>query len=212
MSPSLVLVGCGGHARVVLAMMKRLGLAPAGVVDSGHRSPDARRLGLPLLGDDGWLLGMGAGFAELANGIGGASLPALRRDVYRRFTAAGFRFPPLVHPAAHLDDDAVVGPGAQVMAAAAVQPGTLVGENAIINTGAVVDHDCRIGAHSHVGPGCALSGAVEVGEATLIGVGTSVRQGIRIGSGCVVGAGSVVVSDIPDGVTAFGCPAKVVKS
>ena len=27
----------------------------------------------------------------------------------------------------------------------------------------------------------------------------------------MIGAGSVVVKDIPDNVTAFGCPAKVIK-
>lgn len=36
-------------------------------------------------------------------------------------------------------------------------------------------------------------------------------QGIKIGADVTVGAGSVVVKDLPDGVTAFGVPAKIIR-
>lgn len=37
----------------------------------------------------------------------------------------------------------------------------------------------------------------------------SVIQSLNIGKNCMVGAGSVVLKDIPDNVTVFGCPTKV---
>ena len=36
-----------------------------------------------------------------------------------------------------------------------------------------------------------------------------VDECLNIGKGCMIGAGSVVVKDIPDGVTAYGNPCKV---
>ena len=44
-----------------------------------------------------------------------------------------------------------------------------------------------------------------------MGVGSCVIQGINIGKNCFIGAGSVVVSDIPDNVVAYGNPCKVVR-
>jgi len=77
-----------------------------------------------------------------------------------------------------------------------------------VTTRASIDHDCRIGAFSHVCPGAALAGTVTVGGHSWIGIGSQVRQGIRIGSHVTVGAGATVVSDIADGLTVVGTPAR----
>ena len=50
-----------------------------------------------------------------------------------------------------------------------------------------------------------------MGERTLVGVGACVCPGISIGSDTVVGAGSVVVSDVPSGVMAYGNPCRVIR-
>ena len=48
---------------------------------------------------------------------------------------------------------------------------------------------------------------------TLIGMGSTVLNGARIGKHCLIGAGSLVTQNavIPDGMLAFGRPAKVVR-
>jgi acetyltransferase-like isoleucine patch superfamily enzyme len=38
-----------------------------------------------------------------------------------------------------------------------------------------------------------------------------VRDGVTIGERSIVGMGSVVRHDVPDGVVAYGCPARVVR-
>jgi UDP-perosamine 4-acetyltransferase len=43
----------------------------------------------------------------------------------------------------------------------------------------------------------------------MLGIGVSVIPGVTIGAGTMVGAGSVVVRDLPDGVTAMGVPARI---
>jgi acetyltransferase-like isoleucine patch superfamily enzyme len=63
--------------------------------------------------------------------------------------------------------------------------------------------------HVHLCPGVHLAGGVQVGSGTMIGTGVVVLPGIQIGKGCVVGAGAVVNRDLPNGVVAFGVPAKI---
>ena len=50
---------------------------------------------------------------------------------------------------------------------------------------------------------------ITIGSNCWLASNVVVIGGVTIGEGCVIGAGSVVVKDIPDNVTAFGCPAKV---
>jgi acetyltransferase-like isoleucine patch superfamily enzyme len=58
--------------------------------------------------------------------------------------------------------------------------------------------------HCHVD----ITGGVTLGEGVLVGSHASILPGIRVGDGAIVGAGSVVIRDVPAGVTVFGAPAR----
>jgi UDP-perosamine 4-acetyltransferase len=49
---------------------------------------------------------------------------------------------------------------------------------------------------------------VTVENGAHIGLGAAIKQKVRIGMNAVVGAGSVVVRDVPAGVTVVGVPAR----
>lgn len=121
----------------------------------------------------------------------------------------GFEFITAIHPSAVIAPDVTIGEGSVVVAGAVINPGAKVGKHVIINTSASVDHDCLIEDGVHIGPGAHLGGGVTVGRATWIGIGAVVKDHVRIGAGSVIGAGAVVLNDIPDGVVAYGVPAKV---
>ena len=72
-------------------------------------------------------------------------------------------------------------------------------------------HNSIIGEGVHICPGVHIGGHVNIGTASWIGIGSCVADRVTIGSGSVVGAGSVVVKDIPDGVLAYGNPARVIR-
>ena len=63
-----------------------------------------------------------------------------------------------------------------------------------------------------IGAGGAFGGACHR-QARFVGrcIGSVVREGVHIGSDVMIGAGSVVLHDIPDGVLAYGVPARVVR-
>lgn len=200
----VVVVGAGGHARVVVeALLPR--------ATAGHLSPEPAadsRLGAHLGGDDA-IPGLAGGGHAFALGLGFVDAAGATRRARLLGLLADAELVTVVHAAATVSPSACIGAGTFVAAAAVLGAGTRVGRGAIVNTGALVDHDCVIGDNVHVAPGVTLSGGVTVGANTLVGVGATVIQGVTIGSGVVVGAGAVVVSDLPDGVTAVGVPARV---
>lgn len=206
MSLPVLIIGAGGHARVLIEALTKSGTTILGCV--AKEVPSRLSPSISFLGDDETLLRHAPSSVVLINGIGSTTRPDLRRDVFLRFKQKGYHFGTVVHPAALLPSDIVLGEGAQVMAGAILQPGCHVGDNAIVNTGAVVDHDCRIGAHVHVAPGAVLSGDVTVGEGAHVGTGARVIQGVEIGAGALVGAGAAVLRDVPLGARVAGVPAR----
>ncbi|MBD0273018.1 MAG: acetyltransferase [Acetobacteraceae bacterium] len=203
--PPLVLVGAGGHAKVVIEVARAEGRFDiVGVVDP--RPPAERVLGVPVLGGDEVLPRLRAeGVAWAFVALGGN---AARERIGAGLRAAGFRLATLAHPSAVVMPSARVDEGVAVMARVVVSAEARVDDLAILNTGAVVEHDNLIGAAAHVAPGVALAGNVRVGARALVGVGSAVRPGVSIGEDAVVGAGSAVVADVPAGATVGGSPAR----
>jgi len=68
-----------------------------------------------------------------------------------------------------------------------------------------------LGDSVHICPGVHLAGGVSVGDCSWVGIGSNIIQQLRIGAGVVIGAGAAVIGDIPDGATACGVPAKIIK-
>jgi sugar O-acyltransferase (sialic acid O-acetyltransferase NeuD family) len=136
---------------------------------------------------------------------------AARMRVFLSLRGAGLQPATIVHPAATVASSASLGAGTVVFAGVVVNPDTTVGENVILNTGATIDHDNHIGFHAHISPGAHLGGTVTVGEGTHVGIGSTIKNNVAVGAWSVIGAGSTVVRDIPDGVVAYGVPARVVR-
>jgi sugar O-acyltransferase (sialic acid O-acetyltransferase NeuD family) len=199
----LVLIGAGGHAKVVLSLALALDRSVVGVCDPVlARNGVTHWRGLRVLGNDDDLATTSPEHFELVNGIG--QLPRstnVRQRVHERFKRQGFKFPVLVHPAAWVDPSAMLAAGAQIMAGAVLQADVTVGESSIVNTGARIDHDCRIGKHVHVAPGAVLCGGVEVGDFAFLAASCTLHPNIRIGEGALVASGAVVSRSLEAGGT-----------
>ena len=195
----LVIIGAGGHARVLVEALGSRRSEIIGFVTSVPESASGVMTGIPRLGDDRDLLARGSGGLSLINGIGSIGDPQRHRTVFEDFAKAGFAFATIVHPTAIIASDVVLGTGAQIMAGCVLQPGVRVGSNAIVNTGAIIDHDSVIGDHAHIAPGATLSGHVDVGSSSHVGTGAAIIQGIRIGAGALIAAGAVVAADVASG-------------
>lgn len=190
---TLVLVGAGGHAKVVLSLARAAGYDVIGVCDPGLAASGATEWrGLPVLGSDEALASLDRQTVGIAIGLGQMPGSTTRTALFARLEATGFRIPRLVHPSAIVDVSTVIADGVQVMAGVVLQADCRIGRDSTINTGARVDHDCEIGAHVHVAPGATLCGGVAVGDGAFIGSGATVIQQTTIGANAIVGAGATL--------------------
>jgi sugar O-acyltransferase (sialic acid O-acetyltransferase NeuD family) len=204
---SVILVGGGGHARVLIASLRRLGATIVGCVVADPQCEIVP--GVPVLGNDDALDELDRDAMLLVNGIGSLRPGSRRVETFERLSARGWTFASVIDPTATVAEDCSVGEGLQIMAGSVVQPGVRIGRGVVINTRVGVDHDCRLDDHVHLAPGVTLSGGVTVGAEAHLGTGAVVIEGRRIGSGALVAAGSVVVRDVLSGTMVMGVPARV---
>jgi UDP-perosamine 4-acetyltransferase len=201
----IIVVGAGGHGKVLISILKALDVPVFGIVDSRFTGETA---GVLVLGNDSWLLDKNPDDYVLVNGIGSISFPEVRRKIFETYREKKFKFMTVVHPNAIVDPSSKLEEGVQVLAGAIVQASAQIGEDTIINTGSIVEHDCQIGPHCHIAPGVTLSGNVKIGHTCHVGVGATIIQGIQLGDECLIGAGSVVINNVGSKMRVAGTPAK----
>jgi UDP-perosamine 4-acetyltransferase len=204
----LVIIGSGGHAKVVIDILRNAdGFSLIGCTDPSNDRMTV--MGLPVLGDDSVLERLhkeGVKHAFVALGDN-----RLRQERADHALSLGFELVNAVSGWSCIAPSVKLGRDIAVMPGAVVNADSVVGDNVIINTGVTVDHDCVLGSGVHLAPGCNLAGNVTVGRNAFLGTGCKVIPKISIGEGSTIGAGSVVIRDIPDNSVAYGVPAKVVR-
>lgn len=208
---TVLMLGSGGHGRVVADIIRCCGMQLAGIIDD-VATPSSERLGSRVLGGCEQLpqIMQDTGCCRLVLAIGhnGRRLALARRI---EALCPQVIWQTLVHPSAVVAADAVLGGGSMVVARAVINPGASLGRHCIINTSAVVDHDCRLGDGSSLGPGAVLGGNVQLGEGAIVAIGATVINALRLGEHSLLGAGGTAVRDLPDFALALGVPARVVR-
>jgi sugar O-acyltransferase (sialic acid O-acetyltransferase NeuD family) len=198
----LLVVGAGGHAKVVVDAALAAGFDIAGIVGTAGDAPEI--LGHPVSID-----GDGIDAEGFVVAIGDN---ATRARVFTEYCGSGLAPVSVIHPSVVLGSDVTIGDGTFIAAGAIINAGARIGADSILNTGCTVDHDCTLGAHVHVGPRAALCGAVALEDGVLVGVGACASPSVRVGAWSVVGAGAAVVDDLPTGTVAVGVPARVTRA
>ena len=204
MTPGIVIVGAGGHAKVCIELLHAM-QRPLACCIGGDESEDFC-LDVPVLRGNAHLARLrDEGFDEAFIAIGSN---AVRQKLAGQARALGFRLVNAISPNACVSPTARLGQGIAVMAGAVINASATLADLVIINTLASVDHDGDIGKAAHIAPHCALAGNVKLGERSFLGVGSKVIPGIEIGRDVLAGAGSVIVANVQEGARIKGVPAK----
>ncbi len=208
MSEPVIIIGAGGHAKVLLNALQLSSVNLLGLTDADPTKHGTTILGCPVLGDDTIIDTYDHNVIRLIIGVGSTEPGSARRNAFEHFQSKGFSFSNCVHPSAIVAPDVKLAPGSQIMAGAIIQPGCKVGMNTIINTRASVDHDCHIGDHVHIAPGAILGGTVIIGHGSHIGTHATVIENTTIGSDAMIAAGACVITNLKSHDRAAGVPAK----
>jgi len=203
----ILILGAGGHAKVVADILLARGMAVTGYLDDDERQWGQSRLGIPVLG----AMGSFPDYEPSGLVIGVGDNRARQSILHRLKLDGSDLLMNAIHPRATVSPHVELGRGVVIAAGAIINPGASVGDLVVVNTGASIDHDCVVDDLAHIAPGARLAGGVRVGLGTLVGIGAVAIPSISIGSWATIGAGAAVVADIPDGSTAVGVPAKVIK-
>jgi sugar O-acyltransferase (sialic acid O-acetyltransferase NeuD family) len=196
----IIVIGAGGHARVVLATLQAAGRVVDAIVDEDESRRNNFVLGVQVVGS----LDCIRQYPDL-DAIIAVGENATRR---RLATELALNWTTAIHPRAIVHEGVTLGPGTVVFAGAVVQPGSRVGAHTIINTSASVDHDCKIGSFVHIAPGVHLGGGVSVEDGAFVGIGSVVLPNRHLGSYAVLGAGSVANRNIDSRTVSVGVPAR----
>jgi sugar O-acyltransferase (sialic acid O-acetyltransferase NeuD family) len=209
--PDIVVLGGGGHAKVLISVLKRLQTYAV----LGYTDPEDNGvvLGVPYLGTDEVLDTVRASRPSCAAAIGiGTVRPSPLRAERRRFLEKlGFALPPIVSPAATVNEDVSIGEGTVVFDGVVINPGCRIGDCVILNTHCTVEHDCRVEDYVHVAPGATISGGVRVGAGSMVGAGATVIHSVSICEDCLIGAGATVTEDIVEPGVYVGTPARRIR-
>ena len=125
---TIVVIGGGGHAKVLIGVLRKLPWDIAGYTDSRDVGV---LLGAPCLGDDSVLPDVIAANANCAAiiGLGKVDASSRRAALQGQIESLGYEFPVIVSPAAVVNVGVELGPGTVVFDGAVINPGATAGDH-----------------------------------------------------------------------------------
>ena len=202
MCKEVIIIGAGGHGKVIADIIEKSGDKVFGFLDDGCKNQEV--MGYPVLG--GVLAYKKYIDKEFFIAIGNN---AVRKSIAEKYS--DMKFYTAIHPMAVISRDVSIGEGTCIMAGVVINASTVIGKHVIINSGSVVEHDNRLADFVHLSPGAVLCGTVSVGKCTHIGAGAVVKNNVSVAENSVIGVGAAVVKSIEKPGVYMGVPAKVME-
>lgn len=208
MSKDVVIIGAGGHAKVIANVINKSGDIVRGFLDDNIEIGTViiKEKNYKVIGtfEDIVHLQLKYPNAEFIIGIGNNEL---RKKIAEKYEEI-LNFYTAIDPNSQIALDVEIGKGSVILANACINTSAKIGKHCIINTAAIIEHDNIIEDYVHVSPNATLSGTVKVGELTHIGSGAVVKNNVDICDNCFIGAGATVVKDIEKSGVYIGTPSR----
>lgn len=198
---SLVIVGSGGHAAVVLDASNQMKTWENIII------LDNQTDGVFLTVDD--LYANRKKYLETHDIFVAIGDNFIRENFLNELAKEGFSLATVIHPSSIIADNVILDEGTIVLAGVILNPNVRVSKGVIVNTGARLDHHSKIGDFTHVCPGTVLAGDVTIGSRCFLGTGSIVSNQVNIADNVSLGAGCVVVKSITEPGTYVGVPARL---
>ena len=158
----LIILGAGGHGRVVADIAEQTGKYDEVFFLDDNSKYDK-------------VIGKCEDFEKFKS-EGTEMYPAFgnnqgRVDWENKIEEAGIKLAKIIHPLAYVSPKAEIADGCVIMPYAIVNTSTVVNKACIINIGAIVDHDCILEEGCHIAPGAIVKGENRLPACTKIDSG-----------------------------------------
>ena len=163
MTKSLLIVGAGGHGKVVKEIAGALGYNKIAFLDDNSTEAIGK------IADSKAFVKQ---FQEAFVGIGNNKF---RGELLARLEQEGFTIPVLIHPTAYVSKGAVIGKGTVVEPMAIVNANSKIGIGCIVSVGSIVDHDTVLEDCVHVNAGAICKAGSIVTTETKLEAGQVVK-------------------------------------
>lgn len=177
MNNRIVVIGAGGHAKVVAdAILQQGSYQLAGFTDATVVEGTEIFQGHKVLVSQ----------TDIEKLVGKADyfIVAVGNNRVRKqlFEMAQQYFKPaiIVHPAAYVAADVILESGTVVLAHAVINSSCRIAENCIINSGVVVDHDSQVGSHVHLSIGTMVGSNSSIGDYYTSAIGAPIASFSKI--------------------------------
>ena len=205
----LILVGATGLAREVLAMVRSSGQYDVvGLLDDDRELSGVAVDGSPVLGTVDDAPRYTHAFLLLCMGSGRA-----RKAAAERLASLGLhqaRYASVVDPTVQAPEGCRIGRGSILMKNVTLTASVSLGSHVVAMPSVTFLHDDDVADFATLAAGVSLGGGVRIGRAAYLGLNSSVRDRTSIGNYATVGMGAAVLSNIPDGETWAGVPARAI--
>jgi sugar O-acyltransferase (sialic acid O-acetyltransferase NeuD family) len=205
----LIIIGTGGHAKVVFSIAHKLGYEVIGFFDDINID---KKTFMDRMVIHKWeeLFDQYAGNIKIVVAVGNNF--NRQKLVEKIQINSNFSFVSLIDPETIISHDVQIGKGSVIMPGSIINIGTQIGDHCIINTGAQLDHGCFMDNFSSLGPGSICGGDVHIGRYSAVCLGAKVIEKVVVGHNSILGANSLLLKNLESNSLAYGSPAKVVES
>ena len=195
----IIIIGTGGHAKVIFNYLKNYNDNVVGFCDENKKKD--LLYGLPVY----------KSIDEIKDKEKHRFIIAIGNNYIRRRIANTYNlnYYTFIHESALISDDVVIGEGSMIMAGTIINSGTAIGKHVIINTGAIIEHDCTIKNYVHASPRTTICGTCTIGENVWLGAASTIINNIEICNDIIVGSATNVIMSITENGTYIGNPARM---
>jgi len=206
MKEKIIIIGGGGHARSILALMKNNRLLSNLL---GYTDQIKGNLPIKYLGKDDEILNRyNKKKIKLVLGIG--INIKLREKILKKFD--DYKFLILIDKNSIISSDCNIAQGSVIFPGATIGPNVKIGKFSVIHNSVVIEHDVSISENSYIGPGAVVCGNAKIGKNVLLGANSTMIQDTFIEKNCKLGAGSVLIKSFKQqNKSLIGAPAKIKK-
>lgn len=209
----IVLYGAGGFGKEVASIIEVINnnkptYELLGFIDDGEAFHKGVIInGYPWLGGKKWLI-ENKEHVFCTCTIGN---PNIKSQIQKELTEKGAQFETIIALGSNVGPFTEIGKGCVFYGGVSISVNCIIGDGVLLNQYCNIGHDVIIGDYTTIMPSTGISGGCKIGKMVRIGGHAFIVPGRKIGDKSVIAAGSIVFTNVRQGTTVMGNPAKRMK-